>query len=118
MFKPNSIFSAMDELFEIAHPQTVHSKAEISTTKDGLSVTVLLPGFSKEEVDVKVEDDTLIIEAATKRTLPSFLNTRVKRSYLVEGIDADSIKAKLENGILSVEFSTAKKTVGRKITVE
>jgi len=118
MFKSNSIFSAMDELFEIAHPQTVHSKAEVSRTDDGLSVDILLPGFNKDEVTVKVESKNLIIEAETERSLPTFLNTRIKRTYLVEDIDADSIKAKLENGILTVEFSTAKKTFGRKITVE
>jgi HSP20 family molecular chaperone IbpA len=36
----------------------------------------------------------------------------------VENIDADSIKAKLENGILNVEFSTAKKEAGKTIIVE
>lgn len=118
MYKSTSIFSALDELFEVAHPQTVHSKAEIRRTNDGIIVDVLLPGFDKDEVTVKVEDKTLIIEAETERRLPRFLNTKVKRSYLVEDIDADSIKAKLENGILSVEFATAKKTVGRTITVE
>lgn len=113
-----SIFSALDELFEVAHPQTVHSKAEIRRIDEGLVVDVLLPGFAKDEVTVKVEDKTLIIEAETARKLPRYLNTKVRRSYLVEDIDAESIKAKLENGILSVEFSTAKKTVGKTITVE
>jgi HSP20 family protein len=113
-----SLFSVMDELFENAHPQTLHSKAEIRKVEEGHVVDILLPGFNKEEVSVKVEDKTLIIEAKTERKLPQYLNTRVKRSYLVEDIDADNIKAKLENGILSVEFSIARKKEGKEIVVE
>ena len=118
MFKTHSIFSVMDELFESAHPQSVHAKAELKKTEKGILVDVLLPGFNKDEIVVKVENKHLIIDAETDRQLPSYLNNRVRRTYLVENIDADSIKAKLENGILNVEFSTAKKEAGKTITVE
>ena len=63
----------------------------------------------KEEVEIKVEGDDLIIEAKTERKLPKFLSTHVKRTYIAEDIDPDSVDAKLENGLLNLEFTTMKK---------
>ena len=112
-----SLFSIMDELFEQAHPQSFHSKAELRKTDKGFAADILLPGFTKEEVNVKVEGDDLIIEAKTERSLPKFLSKHVKRTYQVEDINPDNVSAKLECGILNLEFSTAKKTSTKTISV-
>lgn len=113
----SSLFSVMDELFEKAHPQTFHSKAELKKTDNGFTVDILLPGFTKEEVAVKVEGEDLIIEAKTERSLPKFLSSHTKRTYQVEDINPETVIAKLECGILNLEFSTAKKASAKTINV-
>ena len=111
-----SIFNAMDELFDSAYP-IVNNKAEVRSIDGGFAVDILLPGFTKEEVDIQVEGEDLIIEAKTDRKLPGFLNTHVKRTYVAHDIDSDSIKAVLENGLLNVEFTTAKKKSAKTVKI-
>ena len=114
----NSIFNMMDELFEFSnHNSVTYSKSEFRKTDDGYVIDVLLPGFTKEEVNVSVEKENLIIEAKTERKLPRFINSTIKKTFHVEEINADSVNAKLENGILSVSFSNTAKSIGRTIAV-
>lgn len=118
MYKTTSIFNAMDDLFEFAnHNSSTYSKTEIRQTENGYALDVLLPGFTKEEVTVRTEGDELILEASTERELPKFLNKRVRKSYNVEYLDAESVQAKLESGILSIHFSTEKKKNARNISI-
>jgi len=108
----------MDDLFEFSnHNSTTYSKSEFRKTDDGYSIDILLPGFIKEEVQVNVEKEDLIIEAKTDRKLPRFINNSIKKTFLVENINPDSVNAKLDNGILTVSFSNTAKTIGRTITV-
>ncbi len=114
----NSIFNMMDDLFEFSnHNSATYSKSEFRKTDDGYLIDILLPGFTKEELQVSVEKENLIIEAKTDRKLPRFINNSVKKTFLVENINPDSVNAKLENGVLTVSFSNASKSIGRTITV-
>lgn len=114
----NTIFSNFDELFELATSNTAaHAKSDI-TLSDGIyAVNILLPGFTKEEVAVRAEGNDLIIEAQTKRKFPRFLSDKVRKTYQVDDLDADSIAAKLEAGILCISFSTAQKRNAKSINV-
>jgi HSP20 family protein len=108
----------MDELFEFHnHNSLTYSKSELYKTEDGIGMDILLPGFKKEEVTVDLKGKELIIEAATERKLPRYLNHKVRKTYQVEEVDPESIKAVLENGILTLTFKTPSKNVGRKIAV-
>lgn len=107
------IFNPWNELcdftYQISNTYPASNNAEVRSTDNGFAVDILLPGFTKEEVEVKVEGDDLIIEAKTERKFPNFLSNHIKRTYEVRSIDSESIKGGLENGILNLEFSTAKK---------
>ena len=114
----NSIFNRMDDLLEFAnHNTSTYAKTDIRQTEDGYSIDVLLPGFEKEEVQVKTEGSDLILEAKTERALPKFLNKNVKKTYQVEDLDVDSVAASLNNGILTINFSTSKKKNSRSISI-
>lgn len=117
MFTTQSIFRAMDEVFESSHPYFLNNRAEIRSTETGYEVDVLLPGFVKDEVKVKVEEEDLVIEAKTERKLPKYLNTSVKRTFVLEDIDCETVTASLENGLLNVKFTTSKKTSARTIPI-
>jgi HSP20 family molecular chaperone IbpA len=117
MFTTQSIFRAMDEVFESSHPHFLNNRAEIRSTDTGFEVDVLLPGFVKDEVKVKVEGEDLVIEAKTERKLPRYLSSSVKRTFVLEDIDCETVTASLENGLLNIKFSTSKKTAAKTITV-
>lgn len=81
------------------------------TRKDGNLLTeVALPGYSKDDVNLTVEGRTLTIEAAIKDADQSYFKKSFKKMYeLPEDVDTDQIKAKLENGLLSLEMAKTEK---------
>jgi len=108
----------INEMFNFNTAPFTYSRSAVREIENGLAVDLLLPGFLKDEVNISVDGNELVIEAKTERTLPRFLNSHVKKTYAIDNLQDDSIKATLENGILTVSFSTAEKTVARKISVE
>ena len=69
-----------------------------------------IPGFKKEEINLSYEKEVLSIWAERKPAEPSdersyLLSERahkVKRSFVVKGIDEEKITAKYENGLLTI----------------
>jgi HSP20 family protein len=92
---------------------------------DDITVTLPLPGYSKDDIDLRVGPDTLIIGFKEKESTeekeagseaeeergPGFgpwwffsgpLSGSVKRIPLPVEVDPDTARAKLENGVLRV----------------
>lgn len=81
---------------------------------------VEMPGVSKEEVGVELEKDILKIQI--KRSEGDGDNrtqTELSRSIRVgQDLEADSIKAKLEDGILTITVSKSDRARKQLITIE
>ena len=90
-------------------------KTDVRETDDSYEVDIDLPGFKKDEVNVKLEDGYITISAAKgldkdekdKKTGKYIRQERyagsMSRSFYVgEDISQDEIKAKYENGILQL----------------
>ncbi|MEQ9402407.1 MAG: Hsp20/alpha crystallin family protein [Cyclobacteriaceae bacterium] len=96
-----------------------------SRKKDAYTVEVLLPGFSKDDVAISIEDDILEIKAERKddpdrdyltREIPT---SNVERRFtLPKTVDSDTIKASLENGILTVRFSEKPLLGAKKVEIQ
>lgn len=75
-------------------------------------LTVDMPGFEKEDIDVQVEEDSIIIKAKKTQSEEEKQKTYVRheramqkyyrRIQLPEAIKSDDAKASLSNGILEV----------------
>jgi len=105
-----------NEVFERQSAQTeVTYKPAANVREDDKNYTLELaiPGFSKEEITIKFEDEVLTItagrqpkedEKGPKYTWNEFgYKSRYERSFqLPETVNADEIKAAFENGILLV----------------
>lgn len=72
-----------------------------------------LPGFAREDISIRVEDDLLSISAERKfeenEDKPDYVRHErfygsFKRSFSLEGIDADAIEASYNDGILSLKL--------------
>jgi HSP20 family protein len=100
-------------------------RTNIAEVDGGFELTVEMPGLSKQDVEVSVEGDTLTIKGGKtvekegkgwlRREIRS---TKFERSFsLGDGVDAEKIKASMENGILTLSLPKSADKVGRKVDV-
>lgn len=74
-----------------------------------------IPGVKKEEVDVSVSDKTLKIKVNTKSK--HFTGQKVY-NFTYDVLDLKTIKASIENGLLTVRCYPKVKTETKKIEIE
>jgi HSP20 family protein len=103
----------------LGYPVDIHEEEGI------VHVEAEMPGFSRDEIDVEIEDGVLRI--AAERTPPksrgtTYLDerryTRIERSLtLPRGFDESKAKARLEDGVLHVEAPRTEASTGRRIDI-
>jgi HSP20 family protein len=128
-----SLHREIDRLFEDFSPTfmfgpEVRCRMDLAETKDGLELTVELPGLDEKDVQVAVADGQLTVSGEKK--IESEAKGKnfhfVERGYgsfsraigLPEGVKADDIKATLSKGVLKVTVPTPAKAEPRKIAVQ
>lgn len=104
-------------------------KTDIKETENEFIVEADLPGIKKEDLVVELKDNTLTIAAKTvreeKKETENYLRRersvgQVSRSYYVENVDADGVKADYKDGVLTVTLPKLKdnKANGFRIPIE
>lgn len=106
-------------------------RTDIEDAGDSFVLTADLPGFKKEDIHVDVEDDQLVISAQRhsnyeqKEKRGGYLRCErsygtYSRSFSMEGIDTDHIKASYENGVLTLTLPkrTDVKNGARRLEIE
>ena len=135
-YRPNrSIDSVFDDLFP-AFNGCVRESGEkdgfrlpvtnVHETEKEFLLTMEMPGVDKKDVHVEVENDQIIItgEKAEKTETEGLLRREIRsekfrRSFVLDSaIDRDTIKAKLDNGMLKVTLPKKAESVGRKIDID
>lgn len=86
----------------------------IEETESSYELSMELPGFTKDDIKVEVENDVLTISSEVEKKeevnekkfiKKSFSKSSFKKSYiLTEDVDKENINAKLENGILNLSI--------------
>ena len=100
----------------------------IKKNKDKYDLEVGLPGYSKEDISISVEDDMLRITAEKKKSskvdedddylLKELDTDRVHRTFqLTSQIDVENIESKFENGLLKISLPSANNGKARAIQV-
>lgn len=103
--------------------------ADILEAETGYTILINAPGLKHEDISIDFEDGYLKIQAdfssnkadGGKYLLKERNVAAVSRSfYLGKKLSADNIKAKLENGLLTlaVDFPTEEKISSQKIQIE
>ena len=95
---------------------------------DEFVVTVDVPGFGKEEVDVRVTDHTLHVEAEHEESVENGDDRYLRRERrhesmrrsirLPEEVDTESVDARMNNGVLTVTVPKLEATEARTIEVQ
>ncbi|MFI4974374.1 MAG: Hsp20/alpha crystallin family protein [Caulobacterales bacterium] len=131
-----SLQREIDRLFEDFAPAfpgvrgaaEVKCKMDLAEIKDGLELTVELPGLEEKDVAVTLADGVLTVSGEKKfESEEKDKNYHfVERGYgsfsrsisLPAGVKADQIKAALNKGVLKVTIPVPEKAEPKKIAVE
>lgn len=101
-------------------------KTNVNELEKEYVLTMEMPGVSKENIEVNIEDDQIVVRGEkTDKVTDEGLRRReyrseaFRRSFRVDStIDRENIKAKLENGILKVTLPKRAESVGRKVDID
>jgi HSP20 family protein len=110
---------------ERAAEQFVAPASTVLENADGYTLKVEMPGVSKENLEMWVENNELTILG--RRSLPAVEGTLVHRESRAENfrrtfeldpsIDAEKIGAKIEQGVVTLTLPKAEQVKPRKISV-
>lgn len=126
----NRLAREMDTLFNggwSGTPDLWAPPVDVEETSDEIMLTAELPGMSREDIDIELEDGVLTIQGEKKeeqkqdgrqgllyeRRWGSF----TRRFTLPRAVDSSNITARYENGILAIRVPKAEEAKGRKIEI-
>ena len=101
---------------------------DVYETQEKFVITMELPGVSPDDVDISVEDSTLVVRGERKfyreQDQDSFL--RIERRFgeftrsltLPSTADAEGIQASFDQGVLTIEVPKREEARPRKITIK
>lgn len=117
MMIPRSNFDLFDDIFgdSFFKKEDKMMKTDIRETDNGYIIDVDLPGYKKENIKIDVTDGYLTINAKMNQKNTEDNNGKYVRRerffgecsrsfYVGEAVEALDIKAKFQNGILSLEI--------------
>lgn len=103
------IYAPYERLFkdimrEFDYPESRTEKYVTFSTKEEYVIEMPLLGVTKEDLNLNVEDNKLVINAKSTKT-SKFVNKDTSLSFhLKEDIDTNNINAVLENGLLTIKL--------------
>jgi HSP20 family protein len=110
---------------ERAAEQFIAPAATVLENADGYTLEVEMPGVSKENLEMWVENNELTILG--RRSMPTVEGTLIHRESRQENfrrafeldpsIDAEKISAKIDQGVVTLTLPKAEQVKPRKITV-
>ncbi|HYJ03931.1 MAG TPA: Hsp20/alpha crystallin family protein [Chthoniobacterales bacterium] len=110
---------------ERAAEQFIAPAATVLENAEGYTLEVEMPGVSKENLEMWVENNELTIVG--RRSIPSVEGTLLHRESRQENfrrafeldpsIDAEKIRAKIEQGVVTLTLPKAEQVKPRKISV-
>lgn len=91
-------------------------KVDVSQTDDGYLVEAEVPGFSKDDISISLDEGKLVISAEKNEEIDksdedkNYIHkerktSRMSRSMYFPDIDEENVKASLNDGILEIKLS-------------
>lgn len=101
----------------------------VNVVEDAGGITLLadMPGVPKDALDIRVDDDTLVIEGQVNLEIPEGMTVhhvevdlpRYRRVFtLSKELDPEKVTAELANGVLKLRIPKAEHAQPRKIAVQ
>jgi len=105
---------AFDEFFKptFYNMDSTVMKTDIKEDKDGYTLEIEMPGYDKNDIHISMEDGYVSVSAAKEekeedkehRYIRKERSVSCSRSYYVGDVEEKDVKAKFENGVLTLMF--------------
>ena len=112
---------------ERATAAAVRAPVDIYEDGEGITLQADLPGVSKERLDVRVENQSLVIEGQVQFDLPEqaealyadVRSSTYRRSFALSGeLETEKIEANLKDGVLTVRIPKRAELRARRIEIQ
>ena len=115
MLVPRRNFDLFDEMFEdpFFSKSSKLMKTDIKENENDYTIEVDLPGYSKDDIQITVDDGYLTVSANTSKEDADTSSKYVKREryygecsrsfYVGNDVETEDVKASFRNGILKLE---------------
>ncbi len=110
----DSFFDDSQFLGLLGNPRTTESfKVDVKDNEDEYLVEAELPGVNKEDINLRVQDDTLSISVNVKQEENKENKNYIRkerrmssycRSFRLDGINNEKVEAQYKDGILSIHL--------------
>ncbi len=118
----------VDDFFSVTPQRSERSgfpAVDIYEGADVIEIQAVMPGVSREDLDIELSDKTLTISGEKKQSEEDHSYLRRERIFgkfsrsleLPYHVDEESIKAELRNGILTIELTKSEDAKPRKIEI-
>ena len=99
--------------------------ADLTKTEDAYALTVDLPGLTRNDIELTVEDHTLTLSGERHIELEGVSVDRAervhghfaRRFHLPADVDASAVTAEFENGVLNIVIPKVEEAKARKIEI-
>lgn len=102
-------------------------RADIKESDDEYTIEAEMPGMKKEDIQLEINDDYLTISAVQSEEKEEKKENYIRRerrqgkytrSFYLENVNQDDIKAEYDEGILKVHLPKEEKTPVKKRTID
>jgi HSP20 family molecular chaperone IbpA len=110
-----------------SEPETVlRPPVDIFEDDEGITLHADMPGVTREDLEIRVDNDTLLIEGDSPIELPEGMqplyadvrSSRYRREFGLSGeLDTEAINASLKDGVLTLRIPKRAEVRPRKIEV-
>ncbi len=117
-------FARPRSIFPFAAPGALTPAMDLAASDDGYTISIELPGLAEKDIDVEVADGVLTVSGEKREEKDSKENGYLlsERRYgafrrqltLPADVDADSISAKFDQGVLKLAMKKDKQVENRK----
>ncbi len=125
---PISLFDeAFDDFFKPAFFNLDNSvmKTDVKEDDKGYTLEIEMPGYNKEDIAINLEDGYVSVSARkaekeedkNHKYIRKERSVSCSRSYYVGDIEEKDVKAKFENGVLTLTFPKEKEKLPEKRTI-
>lgn len=107
--------------------ETYIPASEITDNEKAVFISMDIPGLKKEELEIEVKDNELIVKGERKSTRPAdkYTIVRTEKRYgkfyrvftLAQNVKTDAIEASFENGVLEIILPKEEKSQPKKIII-
>ena len=105
---PPALWADLDDFFHRAFPSFSRShrsrRFAVQESDEGWLLRTDLPGYAKENVEVRVKDGNLRVSATETEENPGFVPGFEQRWRLSPKVDSANITARLQDGVLEIRL--------------